>query len=171
MESRLPKPFVDREWLSAILLLMREGEHSSWNGEISNERRGLRCRFRLQRSKVAKFHKIASSMLLFSIGWPSPSTFAQTLKGGTLRVDVEMATVEVSVKDKQGRPVFDLKKQDFTLSEDGSPTEITAFDEVRDGEYSQPASVLSQTPASKIVLIVFDELSHSDIEGRSRGGL
>ncbi|PYR84351.1 MAG: hypothetical protein DMG19_16950, partial [Acidobacteria bacterium] len=37
----------------------------------------------------------------------------------TLRTETELILVNVSVRDKNGNFVRDLKKEDFTLSEDG----------------------------------------------------
>lgn len=51
---------------------------------------------------------------------PPATTFFET-------VDVEVATVEVFVSDRQGTPVTGLSKDDFELRVDGEPVEITNF--------------------------------------------
>ncbi len=46
----------------------------------------------------------------------------------TLRTETELILVNVSVRDKNGNFVRDLKKEDFTLSEDGKQQEIVSLD-------------------------------------------
>ncbi|HYR41775.1 MAG TPA: VWA domain-containing protein [Terriglobia bacterium] len=46
----------------------------------------------------------------------------------TLRTETEVVLVNVSVRDKDGNFVRDLKKEDFTISEDGKPQEIVSLD-------------------------------------------
>jgi Ca-activated chloride channel family protein len=46
----------------------------------------------------------------------------------TLKVDVKLVNVFVTVTDEHGAPVADLKKENFTLREDGQPQNISVFD-------------------------------------------
>jgi VWFA-related protein len=46
----------------------------------------------------------------------------------TLRTETEVVLVNVSVRDNNGNFVRDLKKEDFTLLEDGKPQEIVSID-------------------------------------------
>ena len=46
----------------------------------------------------------------------------------TFIVDTKLVVVNVSVKDKSGRPITDLKKEDFQLLEDGVAQKITVFE-------------------------------------------
>ncbi len=46
----------------------------------------------------------------------------------TLRTETELVLVNLSVRDKNGNFVRDLKKEDFTLSEDGKQQEILSLD-------------------------------------------
>jgi VWFA-related protein len=48
--------------------------------------------------------------------------------GGTIRVSTELVLVNVVARDKKGNPIRDLKKDDFTLYEDGKKQEISSFD-------------------------------------------
>jgi VWFA-related protein len=48
--------------------------------------------------------------------------------GYTLRVESELVLVNVVARDKQGRPVTDLKVGDFVVLEDGKAQTITSFD-------------------------------------------
>src|SRR4029077_1637521 len=56
----------------------------------------------------------------------------QTTKGDQglyrLRVETELVLVNVVARDKQGKPVIDLKQEDFTLLEDGKAQRISSFD-------------------------------------------
>jgi len=56
----------------------------------------------------------------------------QTTKGDQglyrLRVETELVLVNVVARDKQGKPVTDLKQEDFTLLEDGKAQRISSFD-------------------------------------------
>ncbi len=45
-----------------------------------------------------------------------------------VKVSTDVVLVNVVARDKQGKPVPDLKMQDFTLLEDGKPQQIASFD-------------------------------------------
>jgi VWFA-related protein len=49
----------------------------------------------------------------------------------TFRTGANAVVVDLIVTDKQGRPVHDLKPQDFTVLEDGKPQAIVSFRERR----------------------------------------
>ena len=59
----------------------------------------------------------------------------------TFIVDTKLVVINVTVKDKAGRPVSDLKKEDFQLLEDGVPQKITVFD--RQDLSTEPLAPLS----------------------------
>src|SRR5579872_5163583 len=61
----------------------------------------------------------------------------------TFIVDTKLVVINVTVKDKAGRPITDLKKEDFQLIEDGVPQKITVFD--RQELSSDPLAPLSVT--------------------------
>src|SRR5689334_14567120 len=52
---------------------------------------------------------------------PQPGAFR-------FRVETEIVLVNAVARDKQGKPVTDLKAEDFTLLEDGKPQHIVSFD-------------------------------------------
>jgi Ca-activated chloride channel family protein len=58
--------------------------------------------------------------------------------GTTLKVDVKLVNVFVTVTDEHGAPVAGLKKEDFTLLEDGKPQAISVFDK----ESALPLSIV-----------------------------
>jgi VWFA-related protein len=63
---------------------------------------------------------------------PSPATASQspqpTQADYTFRASTEMVLVNVSVRDKSGKFVRDLKPEDFKLLEDGKAQKISSFD-------------------------------------------
>jgi len=61
----------------------------------------------------------------------------------TFIVDTKLVVINVTVKDKAGRPVPDLKKEDFQLLEDGVPQQITVFD--RQDLSTEPLAPMSFT--------------------------
>jgi Ca-activated chloride channel homolog len=83
-----------------------------------------RCTNRSVRARRAS----ASLLALFLASAPALS-WAPAQEQGTapLRVDVNLVLVEATVKDKAGRVMNDLKKEDFLLAEDGTPQQIAHF--------------------------------------------
>ena len=72
---------------------------------------------------------IACALIVFTmIAFPGvgPSTRAQE-PAATVAVDVKVVTLPVTVRDKHGKIVRDLTKDDFTLQEDGRPQTIKYF--------------------------------------------
>jgi Ca-activated chloride channel family protein len=66
------------------------------------------------------------------------STNASQNSGSTLKVDVKLVNVFVTVTDGHGAPVGGLKKEDFALLEDGKPQTISVFDK----ESALPLSIV-----------------------------
>lgn len=92
-------------------------------------------------------------LLLFAISFSGrcPEGLAESLQSETLRVNVDLITVEVAAKDKQGRSVPGLQKGDFKLSIDGKEQQILTADEVKlDGS-------LEANRPGKVLLILFDD--------------
>ena len=61
----------------------------------------------------------------------------------TFIVDTKLVVINVTVKDKAGRPITGLKKEDFQVIEDGVPQNITVFD--RQELSTEPLAPLSFT--------------------------
>jgi len=68
----------------------------------------------------------------------SASTSTAQNAGSTLKVDVKLVNVFVTVTDEHGAPVAGLKKEDFALLEDGKPQTISVFDK----ESALPLSIV-----------------------------
>ena len=58
----------------------------------------------------------------------------------TFPAATELVTVDVVVDDRQGAPVLGLRAEDFTVTEDGVPQEVTAFEAVTRPSGSQVSS-------------------------------
>jgi VWFA-related protein len=84
---------------------------------------------------------------------------AQPGSSFSMRVDVDLVTVEVTALDKNGNPAHDLKKEDFRLYEDGKRQDILSFDEVTEGSESSISILEDGAHRGKNVLIVFDDNS------------
>ncbi|MBP1622057.1 MAG: hypothetical protein H6Q07_77, partial [Acidobacteria bacterium] len=84
---------------------------------------------------------------------------AQTDGSFKIRVEVELVTAEVIVLDKKGKPVHNLKQEDFRLYEDGKLQEIASFDEVTEDPAPTEgrANIDRDIPRGKTVLILFDD--------------
>jgi VWFA-related protein len=65
---------------------------------------------------------------LSSLPAQTSSPQSQKKTGFTFRVQSELVLVNVVARDKQGNLVQDLKREDFTLLEDGKPQQISSFD-------------------------------------------
>ena len=91
---------------------------------------------------------------------------------------VTVVEVDVVVTDKSGRPVRGLRREDFEISEDGSPVEIATFSAVdvpeapRDSIIPPPdrsgSAIASNDQAQdgRLILIVLDDLQVSFTAGR-----
>ena len=71
-------------------------------------------------------HQIARWLVLLVVLLFAPFNFAQN-DDTTLRVDVKLVNVFVTVTDKNGAPVGNLNKDNFKLFEDGIPQDIRVF--------------------------------------------
>lgn len=77
--------------------------------------------------------------------------FAQDAQTPTFRVQTNLVVVNVTVRDKSGKPITDLKKEDFTLFEDDKPQTISVFELQRlSREMLPPLDAGSRTVAEKI---------------------
>lgn len=81
---------------------------------------------------------------------PQAETSAQDQEP-VIRVEVEEVNVTCSVRDKNGRLIGDLKKEDFSLREDGKPQEIKRF--ARDTDMPLTLGLLVDVSPSQVRLI------------------
>jgi VWFA-related protein len=93
---------------------------------------------------------------------PSPSPAApdaSATPNPSFPTQVEVVTVDVVVTDKKGAPITGLKKEDFVVTEEDAPQNITSFEAVE-----LPATASAVTPERPRVSTNLDRESHS---GRS----
>src|SRR5947208_16703029 len=64
-----------------------------------------------------------------------------------IKVTSNLVSLDVIVKDKKGKPVTDLKAEDFTVSENGVPQKIEFFDSTLSSatEVTQPTDAVGST--------------------------
>jgi VWFA-related protein len=100
-----------------------------------------------------------------------------TITGSVLRVTTRLVPLDVIVEDKKGRPVENLKVEDFTLLEDGKPQTIAIFstESSKAREESAGYAVKSEPPpnvfgnrihhaneaAGSVTVLLFDVLNTS----------
>src|SRR5262249_23648740 len=68
-----------------------------------------------------------------------------------IKVTANLVNLDVIVKDKKGRPITDLKAEDFTVSENGTPQKIEFFDSTLTSanETAQPGKTVSTETVSR----------------------
>src|SRR5262245_29568359 len=91
------------------------------------------------------------TLLVLLLGPLSYQAVAQSPESGTMRVNVELATVEVAVTNKESQHLSKLTKNDFILWLDGKQQQILTADEVRLGEGAD------KSRAAKVQLLLFDD--------------
>ncbi len=114
---------------------------------------------------------------------PPPGQAAPNANLPTFResVEIHVMDLDVSVTDSKGRPVPDLKKEDFTVRVDNKPVAIDYFTRVEEGTIhapdlgtASPDRVLAEYRKGadaympRHFLIYFD-LGHLSLNGRKRG--
>ncbi|MGC2695185.1 MAG: VWA domain-containing protein [Candidatus Angelobacter sp.] len=89
------------------------------------------------KTRFSQLQQLISVVLAAVMGFPSilaqaPAQQPQSDKDKQglyrLRVESELVLVNVVVRDKQGKPVTDLKREDFTVLEEGKPQRVSSFD-------------------------------------------
>jgi len=69
-------------------------------------------------------------------------------QGYKFEAEAQLVVLNVSAKDKDGKPVEDLKRTDFTVTEDGKPQEVKVFEFQRLEENALPEAKPAETPAA-----------------------
>lgn len=85
--------------------------------------------FRVSRGVMAILLALMLPLSLLPAQTPTPQTQKNSQSGAfRIKVETELVLVNVVARDKDGRPVQDLKESDFTLLEDGKPQQVLTFD-------------------------------------------
>ena len=83
---------------------------------------------------MAKFLQIAGTILrqtialLLAVSLSTPLPAQENSSGYTFHAQSELVLVNVTVRDKNGNFVRDLKPEDFTILEDNKPQHVASFD-------------------------------------------
>ena len=80
-------------------------------------------------------------LLAFILCCGAPVVYSQN-SDDIIRVDTELAAFEVTVTDKNGKPVRGLKAEDFRLIEDGQERKIDFFEPLKKHNDTRPLSVV-----------------------------
>jgi VWFA-related protein len=88
---------------------------------------------RYKKTKNLLCLNLGLALLVIMIGFPK----VNRAQDDVIRVNTELVTVPVSVMDRPGRYIIDLKKENFRLFEDEIEQEVAIFDSVE-----QPFSIL-----------------------------
>ena len=88
---------------------------------------------------------LSAVFLLTARAQPKPQSNPAPSQSGdqTIRIETQVVQVEVTVTDKQGNVIRDLKREDFELKEDGKPQDIAYFSV---GTATRPARWLGTEP-------------------------
>lgn len=85
--------------------------------------------FRVSRGVMAILLALTLPLSSLPAQTPTPQTQKNSQSGAfRIKVETELVLVNVVARDKDGRPVQDLKESDFTLLEDGKPQQVLTFD-------------------------------------------
>src|SRR5262245_35784911 len=82
---------------------------------------------RSNRTASALLMRIRNIATLIILAAASMIAAGQAVQDGTIRVNTQLVEVSVVVRDKNG-PVADLRKEDFTILDNGKPQRIDLFD-------------------------------------------
>lgn len=131
--------------------------------------------------------KLTASLLALSMtfgpAWAQNQSLAKDQPGYTFRVNSDLVLVNVVVRDRSGALVRDLKREDFTIQEDGKSQAIQSFDienpdtgpateqtqAVLEGETTTPKIVASRNAPNQIVrdkrlIVLFFDVSAMEPE-------
>jgi VWFA-related protein len=135
---------------------------------------------------------LALALLLALVGSPRSSPGAQekpappaapATTSQTFPTAVELVTVDVAVVDKQGKAVPGFSKEDFVVTDNGTPQTITSFEAVTVPEASAPGSraarlaptssnLVAARRRSRTFVVVFDDIHLSPTQAlRAKGAV
>jgi len=119
------------------------------------------------------WRKLIAVLAIGGLLLPTGLLAQQPAPGYTFKAQIELVLVNVSVRDKRGNPVHDLKPEDFTVLEDNKPQRVASFDV--ENTTQNPPQVSTQqvnllsTPANKArVATTSPALSEQDTSIKDR---
>ena len=91
--------------------------------------------------RIFGFGRVPSPLIFLLLLFFAPS-LASAQVDDVIKVETDLAAFEVTVKDKSGNPVRNLKQEDFHVYEDGEPRKIDFFEPLKLEHSSRPLSVV-----------------------------
>ena len=85
-------------------------------------------KLRITRPLIELSRKAVALLAMASLLSPATLPGQQNSAGFTFKAQAELVLVNVSVRDKNGNPVQDLRPEDFTVLEDNKPQKVATFD-------------------------------------------
>ncbi|MGA9566104.1 MAG: VWA domain-containing protein [Candidatus Korobacteraceae bacterium] len=82
----------------------------------------------IPQSALGIIRKTTALVAMTGLLWPMVLPAQQPSPGYTFKANSELVLVNVSVRDKSGNLVKDLKPEDFTVLEDNKPQKVATFD-------------------------------------------
>ena len=82
----------------------------------------------MMRAHSNSVRKLGAVLAIIGLLLPTVGTAQSSQAGYTFKAQTELVLVNVTVRDKKGNPVRDLKPEDFTVLEDNKPQKVATFD-------------------------------------------
>jgi len=95
-----------------------------------------------EKSPVFKSFIRHGAALIFFLSAFSFAAFAKKSDDDVIRVDTELVAFEVSVSDKDGKPVRGLSAKDFKVFENGVERQIDFFEPIKKQNENRPLSIV-----------------------------
>ncbi|HEX4134280.1 MAG TPA: VWA domain-containing protein [Bryobacteraceae bacterium] len=86
---------------------------------------------------------VCALILSFSAAAQQPAAVQQTEGTPTFSANSNLVIVDVTIKDKSGKPIEGLKQNDFVILEDGKPQRLSVFEYQKLTMVSEPPPALS----------------------------
>jgi VWFA-related protein len=107
---------------------------------------------------------LSVALLLSARAWAQSVTSQQIPPPPTIQVTSRLVVLDVVVTDKQGRPVTDLTKDDFNITEEQKPQQIKHFEgpdshTLPTGDLVHSTADLPKIGAAPVDILVLDELN------------
>ena len=82
----------------------------------------------MRRAHSNSVRKLGAMLAMAGLLLPTVGIAQSSQAGYTFKAQTELVLVNVTVRDKKGNPVRDLKPEDFTVLEDNKPQKVATFD-------------------------------------------
>jgi len=82
----------------------------------------------MMRAHSNSVRKLGAMLAMAGLLLPTVGIAQSSQAGYTFKAQTELVLVNVTVRDKKGNPVRDLKPEDFTVLEDNKPQKVATFD-------------------------------------------